>query len=388
MSGGHFDHAARSNSLRRHSKRSPARLPARDFFGGDDNDSDVFGANAHRGGLLGGLTTIVESLILPGTTLLNTHVIPIALPTGSATLSSTAGSQPTSQSDTGETSSSELSSASSASASSTSSNSSTASSSSSSATASSSPPVIASAPPKAAAPTNTHPTPTPSSLDATAASANTHKGLSGGAIGGIVAVLLIAVIAVSIFVVRKTLLRRRKNKRTTWSAGVFPKPEQEAVMFEKPTTFSSTFSPPPPLPEKPYTPVAPMPPPMSYNNPVTPISTTLQPSLGAPAVSLTPASASSHVAIVRCTFIPSLPDELSISTGEIIRVLNEYDDGWALCANERGEQGVVPLECLDRANGSKKATGMYLGQGTGDWRMSRRASSLIGPGDATASTRY
>ncbi|KAJ3474796.1 hypothetical protein NLI96_g12250 [Meripilus lineatus] len=128
---------------------------------------------------------------------------------------------------------------------------------------------------------------------------------------------------------------------------------------------------------------------------------------------------------VRCTFIPSLPDELSISTGEHVRVVGEFDDGWALCENGRGEQGVVPLECLDRQTNPRAGQGPvqhqvpvqsqiqmsmsgrgtpvggynaygngvvgggvgygagqqqgqqgYLGQGTGDWRMSRRASSL------------
>jgi hypothetical protein len=52
-------------------------------------------------------------------------------------------------------------------------------------------------------------------------------------------------------------------------------------------------------------------------------------------------------ATVRYEFIPSLPDELSIVTGEVLRMMAEYDDGWALCKNERGEQGMVPLECLD-----------------------------------------
>ncbi|KAI0340039.1 hypothetical protein BDW22DRAFT_1315858, partial [Trametopsis cervina] len=83
-----------------------------------------------------------------------------------------------------------------------------------------------------------------------------------------------------------------------------------------------------------------------------------------------------NIAVVRCTFVPNLPDELSITAGESIRVLSEYDDGWALCANERGEQGVVPLECLQQRMAPNPTPGMYLGQGTGDWRMSRRASSL------------
>ncbi|KAI0070954.1 hypothetical protein K474DRAFT_1578590, partial [Panus rudis PR-1116 ss-1] len=88
---------------------------------------------------------------------------------------------------------------------------------------------------------------------------------------------------------------------------------------------------------------------------------------------------------VRCMFLPSLPDELHITTGEVVRIVGEFDDGWALCANARGEQGVVPLECLDRGaaagNNGQQGLGVggqpaYPGQGTGDWRMSKRDSSL------------
>ncbi|KDQ61067.1 hypothetical protein JAAARDRAFT_94211, partial [Jaapia argillacea MUCL 33604] len=82
---------------------------------------------------------------------------------------------------------------------------------------------------------------------------------------------------------------------------------------------------------------------------------------------------------VRCTFVPSLPDELSISVGETLRILSEYDDGWALCMNGRGEKGMVPLECLDR--GVIPGTGGLpsprpIANAPGDWRMSKRASSL------------
>ncbi|KAJ6622895.1 SH3 domain-containing protein [Mycena sp. CBHHK59/15] len=76
-------------------------------------------------------------------------------------------------------------------------------------------------------------------------------------------------------------------------------------------------------------------------------------------------------AAVRYEFIPTLPDELSITTGETVRVLSEYDDGWALCANARGEEGMVPLECLDRASSSQLQV-----QQQQDHRNSRRTSSL------------
>lgn len=76
-------------------------------------------------------------------------------------------------------------------------------------------------------------------------------------------------------------------------------------------------------------------------------------------------------ATVICTFITSLPDELSIRVGETIRVLAEYDDGWALSFNARGEQGMVPLQCLDRGVGSGRGF-----DGDVDMDGMRRVSSL------------
>lgn len=83
---------------------------------------------------------------------------------------------------------------------------------------------------------------------------------------------------------------------------------------------------------------------------------------------MTPRAMPENGATVKCTFIPSLPDELEISTGETVRVLSEYDDGWALCVNSRGEQGMVPLECLDRGFSNDQQDG----------RSTRRVSSLAG----------
>ncbi|KAJ3506430.1 hypothetical protein NLJ89_g6871 [Agrocybe chaxingu] len=86
---------------------------------------------------------------------------------------------------------------------------------------------------------------------------------------------------------------------------------------------------------------------------------------------------------VVCTFLPSLPDELSINIGDTIRVLAEYDDGWALCMSMNGEQGMVPLECLDQQAGSFRSSGGsgVTAGGLGvpqdrEVRRSRRVSSL------------
>ena len=88
-----------------------------------------------------------------------------------------------------------------------------------------------------------------------------------------------------------------------------------------------------------------------------------------------------ETAVVRVLYIPTLPDELSITTGEVVTVIKAYDDGWALCANARGEQGVVPLECLDRdAQGGQANRLSVVGngqqEGGGDWRNMKRMSSL------------
>ncbi|KAG6854579.1 hypothetical protein C0991_004915 [Blastosporella zonata] len=72
---------------------------------------------------------------------------------------------------------------------------------------------------------------------------------------------------------------------------------------------------------------------------------------------------------VRSTFIPTLPDELSISTGEMVRIHSEFDDGWVLCSNARGEMGMAPLECLDKASEQPKPSNLQ-------YRKSVRASSL------------
>ena len=67
-----------------------------------------------------------------------------------------------------------------------------------------------------------------------------------------------------------------------------------------------------------------------------------------------PAAAGQLILIVKRTFAPDLPDELTIIPGERVRVLTIYNDGWC---NVRklgagGEEGVVPYECLGSPGGS------------------------------------
>jgi len=74
-----------------------------------------------------------------------------------------------------------------------------------------------------------------------------------------------------------------------------------------------------------------------------------------------------------CTFIPSLPDELTVSIGETLRVLAGYEDGWSLCMDCRGKQGMVPNECLDK---SFSSMGLIPNDGFGVFRNSTRVTSL------------
>lgn len=50
---------------------------------------------------------------------------------------------------------------------------------------------------------------------------------------------------------------------------------------------------------------------------------------------------------VQLDFKPSMDDELELHAGQLVRLLHEYDDGWALCIRlDRSRQGVVPRTCL------------------------------------------
>ncbi|EJF66312.1 hypothetical protein BD309DRAFT_561939 [Dichomitus squalens] len=62
--------------------------------------------------------------------------------------------------------------------------------------------------------------------------------------------------------------------------------------------------------------------------------------------------------LVEHTFIPSLADELSVKVGEVLTMLEEYEDEWCLVerlGSRSGERGVVPRFCLkERPRGHKR----------------------------------
>jgi hypothetical protein len=52
---------------------------------------------------------------------------------------------------------------------------------------------------------------------------------------------------------------------------------------------------------------------------------------------------------VQMDFMPSMGDELELHAGQLVKVLHEYDDGWALCIRlDRSQQGVCPRTCLSQ----------------------------------------
>ncbi|PYH48360.1 SH3 domain protein [Aspergillus saccharolyticus JOP 1030-1] len=80
--------------------------------------------------------------------------------------------------------------------------------------------------------------------------------------------------------------------------------------------------------------------------PITPTATaTAVPVLHPPVSGPGPAPANVHR--VQMDFNPSMEDELELHFGQLVRLLHEYDDGWALCTRlDRSQQGVVPRSCL------------------------------------------
>ncbi|SLM37513.1 SH3 domain [Lasallia pustulata] len=50
---------------------------------------------------------------------------------------------------------------------------------------------------------------------------------------------------------------------------------------------------------------------------------------------------------IQLDFMPSMEDEIQLRAGQLVRLLHEYDDGWALCIRlDRSQQGVAPRTCL------------------------------------------
>lgn len=71
------------------------------------------------------------------------------------------------------------------------------------------------------------------------------------------------------------------------------------------------------------------------------------PTSGSAAIAAAGGPRNTAVHRVQLDFKPTLEDELELKGGELVRLLHEYDDGWALCIRlDRSRQGVVPRTCL------------------------------------------
>ncbi|RYP09642.1 hypothetical protein DL764_001184 [Monosporascus ibericus] len=71
------------------------------------------------------------------------------------------------------------------------------------------------------------------------------------------------------------------------------------------------------------------------------------PSQSAAAIAAAGGPAATVVYRVQLDFNPTLEDEMELKAGQLVRLLHEYDDGWALCIRlDRSQQGAVPRTCL------------------------------------------
>lgn len=196
------------------------------------------------------------------------------------------------------------------------------------------------------------------------------------------------------FILRNRRIKKRIARRMTWTTGLVPHanfdsslekgvgdvhpaaPDSAAVAGQSPTSEGNgggeaqapirTIARKLPIPYSPVSPTAPRP---SYNDPhpTTP-SASVHP-VTVPTVTST--SSQNAPMRVRVTFVPQLPDELEITPEETLYIQTEFDDGWALCINIHGKQGMVPLECLEGGGG--QFGGLPHVE---DWHSMRRASSL------------
>ncbi len=237
----------------------------------------------------------------------------------------------------------------------------------------------------------TSPVPVDSALAGEAKSSSSRP--SGGVIAAIVIVLLLAMGAVAFFVFRRYRIQRRVARRATWTTNLAPhsfdaslekgvvhdpavssdarnetasqiSKEGEGNGQEKAVPAVRNIARKPPLPYSPVSPIAPSPSQSHIS-----IPDTRAPSMDSTSVPTVPSTPMPDIpTLVRMTFVTQLPDELAITPGETVYIRTEFDDGWALCGNSRGEQGMVPLECLEGGGGQFA--------GRSHLRTTRRASSL------------
>jgi len=53
---------------------------------------------------------------------------------------------------------------------------------------------------------------------------------------------------------------------------------------------------------------------------------------------------------VATSYMPKIDDEIAITTGETVRLVKEYEDGWCFIQRKNSKTGVVPRFCLVERN--------------------------------------
>lgn len=112
------------------------------------------------------------------------------------------------------------------------------------------------------------------------------------------------------------------------------------------------------------------PPPSNFTNPLSPTASVIMEQKPTRKV----------YAVIR-TYLPTLLDELRVSVGDRVIVVNEFDDGWGYCerlGDKDGAAGVVPLECLDRSRNLANVGGTLLGAGGVRESIRLKAPSPVG----------
>lgn len=234
--------------------------------------------------------------------------------------------------------------------------------------------------------------------DASQSNSSSKSGLPSVVVGVIVAACVIFGLIFLALIARKIFQARRRRNRTTWARTSVIAPFEAPVLREE-----KALPPPPPAKEPEYPTSYPAYPPaaLSYAQPQ-PYSPAAPSSAGYPApypfagagnnnagnmttaalfnsnayapadlagaapvvIQQTPPTpltaapmTTGPISVVKRTFVPSLPDELSIATGDQVRVISAYDDGWAMCEKvPTGERGVVPQECLEEVKSTSSNT--------------------------------
>jgi len=224
------------------------------------------------------------------------------------------------------------------------------------------------------------------------------KGISGGAIAGIVIGIILLLLILAFFLFRRRQLQRRQASKSSapWLAkGGIEGGANGVIAAGSPYSFSSGI-----YAEK-FTVPTPNAPPLQpirgpyypYNSGSTvatfidvPISPRTVPPVSVPPnVPVTPTTnAASSLVTVRCTFVPTMQDELQITPGDTLRILQWYDDGWASCIKtSTGEEGMVPVECFEPVGKESRPTIPEAESDVGfsrEPRVDKRDSSLVGNG--------